>query len=130
MRDEELRSSPERLLPAIVIGLLLPMAIAPLVLIMTLLFFRSFDLVGQLWGIAAEATYHAFHPLIPGNSEGILMAVLIVVSPAVFVSDIAAVIVAWRVLRSQKQAAVALAASVSFQLSLVAAVCALLELTW
>jgi hypothetical protein len=51
MPYEELRSSPEKLLPAIVIGLLLPMAIAPLVLIMTLLFF-SFDLVGQLWGIA------------------------------------------------------------------------------
>jgi hypothetical protein len=71
MPDEELRSSPERLLPAIVIGLLLPMAIAPLVQIMTLLFFRSFDLVGQLWGIAAEATYYVFHespdPQRPGD---------------------------------------------------------------
>ena len=117
-----------RVARAIVYGVIAPFAIAPFAALVIIPAYRAFP---HLFGDIGDAVYRVFSTLIPQRDyKGLLIPVIIMMSPLMFVGDIVAMRVAWRAGRSHELALVTLVTTVLAQLTLVCAVCLILGLSW
>lgn len=113
---------------AIVYGVIAPFAIAPFAALVIVPIYHT---APGLFGDFGEMVYRVFNTLIPQRDyKGLLIPVIIMMSPLMFVGDLLAMKVAWRAGRSHELAAVTLVTTVLAQMALVCMVCLVLGLTW
>jgi len=118
----------KRVARAIVYGVIAPFAIAPFAALIVVPAYHFFP---HLFGDLGDVIYRVFSTLIPERDyKGLLIPVIIMMSPLMFVGDLVAMRVAWRVERSSELAAITLVTTLLAQLALVSAVCLVLGLTW
>ena len=113
---------------AIVYGVIAPFAIAPFAALAVVPIYHS---APGMFGDFGDMVYQVFSTLIPQRDyKGLLIPVIIMMSPLMFLGDLLAMRVAWRAGRSHELAAVTLVTTVIAQMALVCMVCLVLGLSW